>query len=96
MVMKVYILNFQIDEKFQMKIDCVVRAVCLFVWSFSSHSFRDFAIAGEELQILTYARHLWPLGIEGFLAYHTYCDTGHPFIVVISEDMCHSQLLPSV
>ena len=35
-----------------------------FVWSFSSHSiffhsFGDITIAGEGLQILTYARHLW-------------------------------------
>ena len=35
---------------------------CLFVWSFSSHSknfhsFGDVTIAGEVLQILTYARH---------------------------------------
>ena len=32
----------------------------------------------------------------GFLACHTYCDTGHPFIVVITEDLRHSHLLPSV
>ena len=33
-----------------------------------------------------YARHLWPLSSEGSLACHTYCDTEHPFIMVISED----------
>ena len=67
--------------------------VCLFVWRFSFHSriihlFRDVTIAGEGLQILTYARHLWPLISEGSLTYmyHTKCDTGHPFIIVISED----------
>ena len=27
---------------------------------------------------------------------HTYCDTGHPFIMVISVDLWHSHLLPSV
>ena len=33
----------------------------------------------------------------GFLACHTYCDTGHSFIMVISEDPCHSHhLMPSV
>ena len=32
------------------------------------------------------ARHLWPLSSEGSIACHTYCDTGHPFIMVISED----------
>ena len=29
----------------------------------------------------------WPLNSEGYLAYHTYCDTVHPFIMVISEDL---------
>ena len=32
----------------------------------------------------------------GFLAYYTYCDTGHLFIIVNSEDPWHSHLLPSV
>ena len=27
---------------------------------------------------------------------HTYCDMGHPFIMVISEDLWHSHLLPNV
>ena len=53
-------------------------------------------IAGEGLQILTYTRHSWPLSILGSLACHAYCDTGHPFIMVISEDPWHSHLLPSV
>ena len=38
------------------------------------------------LQILTYARHSRPLSSEGSLACQTYCDKGHPFIMVISED----------
>ena len=32
----------------------------------------------------------------GSLACHVYCGTGHPFIMVISEDPWHSHLLPSV
>ena len=69
----------------------VVLFVCLFVCSFSTHSrifhsFGDVTAAGERLQILIYVRHLWPLRSEGSLACHTYCDTGHPFIMVISED----------
>ena len=74
----------------------------MFVWGFSSHSkifhsYGDVTIIGEGLQILTYARHLRPLNSEGSLACHTYCDTGHPFIMVISEDPWHSShLLPSV
>ena len=54
------------------------------------HSFGDITIAGEGLQILTYARHLWPLNNEGSFACHTYCDMGHPFITGISEDPWHS------
>ena len=75
--------------------------VCLFVCSFSSHSrifhsFGDVTIAGEGLQILTYAPHLWPLSSDDFLACHNYCDMG--FIMVISEleDPWPSNLMPSV
>ena len=60
------------------------------------HSFADVTIAGERLQFLTYARHSWPLSSEGSLACHTYCDTGHLFIMVISEDPWHSNLMRSV
>ena len=59
----------------------LVVKICLFVWRFSPysgifHSFEDVTIAGEGLQILTYARHLRPLSSEGSLACHTYCDRG--------------------
>ena len=60
------------------------------------HSYVDVIITGEKLQILTYARHLWPLSSEGSLVCHTYCDRGHPFIKVISEDPWHSHLMLSV
>ena len=78
-----------------------ISFLCLFVWGLSSHSiivhpYRDFTIVGEELQILTFARHSWSLSSEGSLACHAYCDTRHPFIMVISEDHWHSHLLPSV
>ena len=47
--------------------------VCLSVWSLSSqsrifHSYGDVTIVGEGLQILTHARHSWPLSSEGSLA----------------------------
>ena len=61
-----------------------------------SYSHGDVASIGEGLQILTYAQHLWLLSSEGSLACHTYCDMGHPFIMVISEDLLHSHLLPSI
>ena len=60
------------------------------------HLYGDVTITGEGLQILTYTRHQWPLNSEGSSACHTYCVTGHPFIMIISEDPWHSQLLPSV
>ena len=50
------------------------------------HSYGKVTITGEGLQILTYARHLWPLSSEGSLACHTYCDTGHPCLMAFSED----------
>ena len=43
-----------------------------------------------------FARLSWQLSSEGSLACHTYCDTGQPFVMVISEDPWHLHLLPSV
>ena len=56
--------------------------VCLFVWSLTSHSrifhsYGGVTITGG-LQILTCARHSWPLSSECSLACHTYCETRHP------------------
>ena len=70
----------------------VNQVMCLFVWDFMYgsrifHSCGDVTIAGEWR---TCAKHLWPLSREGALACHTYCDTGHPFIMVISKDLWHS------
>ena len=65
------------------------------LWSFSSHSkifalTEDVTITSEGLKIFTFARHSWPLSSGGSLACHTFCDTGHPFIMVISEDPWHT------
>ena len=48
---------------------------------------------GGGLQILTYTRYSWSLNSEGSSACHIYCDTGHPFKMVISHDPWHSHLL---
>ena len=58
-----------------------------FVDSRIFHSYGDVTSTGEGLQILTYARHLGPLSSEVSLTCHTHCDTGHPFIMVISDDL---------
>ena len=73
----------------------------VFFRSFSSfsrifQSFGNVTITGEGLQIFAFVLHLRPLSSEGSLACHAYCDTGHPFEMVISEDPWHSHLLLSV
>ena len=74
----------------------LLLALILF-WSQSSHwrifhTYWEVTIAGEGLQIFTFAQHSWLLSSEGFLTFHTYCDLGHPFIMVISEDPWHSSI----
>ena len=62
------------------------------------HSFGDDTTA-ERLQIFTYVGHSSPLtwlsSVES-LTWHTFCDTGQPFTMVISEDPWHPNLLPCV
>ena len=78
--------------------EALLLFICLFgflFWSLSSHLsifhlYWDVTIAGEGLQILTYARYSWPLNSEGSLTCHTHCETGLLFIMVISEDPWHS------
>ena len=85
-----------------MTVKRISHFICLFVFvEFivpleNFHLYGDVTIAVEGLQILTYARHSWTLSSEGSLTCHAHCDTGLPFIMVISEDPWHSHLLPSV
>ena len=72
---------------------CAILVDFCFVCLEFFHSYGDVTINGEGLQILTFARHSWPLSSEGSLACHTSWDTGHAFIMVISEDPWHSYLL---
>ena len=55
--------------------------------------YEDVTIAVEGLQILTYARHSWPLSGKGSSGA---TPTWHPFIMNISEDPCNSHPLPIV
>ena len=59
---------------------------CLFVWDLSSHS-RIFSLIWRchhyrwRAANFDLCAHSWPLISEGSLACHTYCGTGHPFIM---------------
>ena len=74
---------------------CLFLCLGYFVPLERFYSYGDVIITGEEQHILTYAWHSWSLSSEGSLACHDICDTGHSFIMVISEDPRHSHLLPS-
>ena len=71
----------------------VCLLVCLGVFipfeNFSIKWRRQITITIEGLQILTFDRYSWPLSRDCSLACHTNCDMGHPFIMVISEDLWH-------
>ena len=58
---------------------------------------RDFFTRMETSPLPVKGCKFWPmLGTHGHEQCHTYYDTGHPFIMVISEDQLNSHLLPSV
>ena len=69
--------------------------VCLLVCVFFFVPLENFSLmTGEGLQILTYARHSWPLSSERGTP--TVTRGIYPFIMVISEDPWPSHLLSSV
>mgnify|MGYP003690129365 CR=1 FL=1 len=78
-------MNWQDKNIFQ-KIVCFD---CLFVVLRPTRVFFTHLemITDEELQVLIYTWHSLPLISEAYLACHTYCGTGQPFILVISEDL---------
>ena len=95
-IVSVYLLN---KKKCAYLLDITLFVcLCVFVWVLSSTSriFHSFAVTYGSLQIFTWYVHVLPLSCEGSLACHTYCDTGHLFIMVISKDPWDSHLLPSV
>ena len=65
------------------------QMICLFgVFRPTQECFTHMEIPpfdSEGLQIFTF--NSWPFSSEGTLAYHTYCDMGHPFKMVISNDL---------
>ena len=69
--------------------------VSLFVW-FSFCPIQDCFTQIETSSWLafTYTRYAWPFNTRSSLVCNTYCDTEHPFLMVIIEDAWHSHLLP--
>ena len=76
--------------------------ICLFLSLEFFVPFKNFLLISRRHVCQWRAAHfdlcsvLWPFSPENSLAYHTYCDTGHPFIMIITEDKWHSHLMPSV
>ena len=78
--------------------------LCLFIYlyGFFFRSTREFSLIWKRLHCrwrvanFDLTRQSWPLSSEGSLAFHTYCDTSHQFIMVISEGPGHSHLMLSV
>ena len=74
-------------------INCIhVYFCCLFgvlhpVWELFTH------MEMSPLLVKGCSWHSCPWSSEGSLACHTYCDTGRPFIMVVSEGLWHSHLL---
>ena len=58
------------------------------------HLYGDVNTSGEELHILTHARHSWPLSSEGSFACHTYCDTVYKVCRVVFRVLCKHQSSP--
>ena len=73
--------------------NALFTSILLFVWDFylTREKYGDETITDEGLQILIYARNYghWAVRVLWY-------STGHPFIMVIDEDLRHSHLLLSV
>ena len=74
---------------------CVCMCVFVCLWFFVP--LQNFSLIWRRhhnrwrAENLNYARHLLLKSIEGSLVCYTYCYTGHPFIMVISENPWHPQ-----
>ena len=76
-------------------------SICLFVWGVSSHSrifhsYGEFTMTGEGLQIFYLCSALMTIKQWWFFNMPHHLWHGLPFIMVISEDPRHPHLLPSV
>ena len=84
-------------------IPMLMRNSCfyLFIWIFRPN--REFFTLTRASPLPGKGFKFWPkldtesqLAVTVLLRVNIYCDTGHPFKMVISEDPWHSHLLPSV
>ena len=70
--------------------------VCLFVCLFIIPLEKFSLIWRQSLPVKTYTQHLWSVSSEGSFACHTFCNSGHLYIMVISEDsLAVAVLLPA-
>ena len=95
------ILFFQRDNQFEFEnlaYECVKQL--LFVCGFSSYSiiFHSFIWRRHHCRWRAAKIDLYSalMAIAFPVTHQSYCDTSHPFIMVIFEDPWHSHLLPSV
>ena len=77
-----------LDNALYIHVTCIMICfVCLIVCGFRPTKECFTHIETSSLPVkdcnLTYTRNSWPLSGEGSLACNIYCDTGHPFIMVI-------------
>ena len=93
-------IMFQISSESASKINALIPTqvnnnifsykLYTFTFTVIFHTYGDLTIIGEGLQILTFARHSGSLSSEDSIVCHTYCDTEHLFIKIISEDPWHT------
>ena len=75
-------LHERIEHSFQTKLRTFVGCFGCFVPFENYFIHMEMPCTVERLQILTYTRHSWLLSSDCFLAYHTLCHKGHPFIML--------------
>ena len=86
--------NIHLDQHGKTEEDCAYVIGYFFICLFSSHSiifhsYQEVTITGEGLPIFFLSWHSLTMSNEGSLTCHSYCDTGHPIKMVISEDLRH-------
>ena len=79
----------------QHKLYCCVNVICLFVCLRFYVTLENFSNIRRRHHYGWRTSNFHLCHLAGTVLY-SYCDTWHPFLMVISEDPSHSHLLPSV